>query len=81
MPQVEVTDADREAAAKMLREIGSPFYADEAAEGQADESSAVQAFARHRIAALEDALRALHERLPYPTEACAIVRTLKGSPR
>lgn len=33
-----------------------------------------------RRKAIEEALQALHERLPYPTEACAIVRALSPSP-
>lgn len=59
---VGVVQADRERAAVMLRKIDLHFYADEAAEGQANHSAVVQAFAAHRIAALsgiEDVIGAL----------------------
>lgn len=47
-----VTQEDREAAAGMLRKIDLHFYADEAAEGQGDQSAVVQAFRNHRLSAI-----------------------------
>lgn len=48
---VEVTDADREAAAKWAKMQGRPHQAGNMRRGACDAAPLVQAFARHRIAA------------------------------
>lgn len=50
--RVEVTQADRDAAAEMLAHRGKEIVAANIAAGSADGHHMVQAFARHRLAAL-----------------------------
>ena len=59
--QVEVTDADREAAASGYFAwcSGNPVIPDRMKAGTADDHSMVQAFARHRIAERERVLAEL----------------------
>lgn len=70
---VLVTEADREAAASgyFAWISGNPVMPAKMRAGTADDHSMVQAFARHRLAALDEAARAawLAEALPiYPVE-------------
>lgn len=89
---VEVTQADREAAAKWAKMQGRPQQAANMRRGSCDSAPLVQAFARHRIAAenaaLEEAAKVAekwiepvmatpHENATYRSIATAI-RALKG---
>jgi hypothetical protein len=51
---VEVTQADRDAAADLMQAHGkwARVYMDSVREGRQDDADSVQAFARHRLAAL-----------------------------
>lgn len=51
--EVEVTQADRKAAAALAREIGEPEIAEKILEGVRDPYCWVQAFARHRQASTD----------------------------
>lgn len=79
--QLEVTQADREAAASTQDHF--PLTAKVIRAGKHDHTQLVQAFARHRqateahIAALEEALRERMERLP-PEFETAIYSDLEG---
>lgn len=53
-----ITQEDREAAAEAV-EHARPIFADEIRAGRQDDYQAVQAFARHRIQALEAAAKRL----------------------
>lgn len=89
---IEVTQADREAAAKWAKMQGRPQQAANMRRGSCDSAPLVQAFARHRIAArdaaLEEAAKVAekwiepvmatpHENATYRSIATAI-RALKG---
>lgn len=64
---VPVTGADREAAAAYFREKAGPTLEANCMEkGRVDFWPLVQAFARHRLAALDEAAAAAFERL-YPS--------------
>ena len=62
-PAIEVTQADREAAAKWAKMQGRPHQAANMRRGACDTAPLVQAFARHRLAerdAVVKWLRGLH---------------------
>ncbi len=77
MIPVKVTQADRDAAADML---GDPLIR----AGQYDDDVWVQAFARHRIATLEEAATTAHRalvKLDEPTQALIVsdaLHAMKG---
>lgn len=62
-PAIEVTDADREAAASGYYAwcSGNPVIPNRMIEGRVDDHSMVQAFARHRLAEREAVVKWLRE--------------------
>lgn len=89
---VEVTQEDREAAAKWAKMQGRPQQAANMRRGSCDSAPLVQAFARHRIAAenakleeaaevaekwIEPVMATPHENATYRSISTAI-RNLKG---
>lgn len=52
---MKITDRDRDEAISCAKMMGFPFMAAEIADGVADESALVQAIARTRLAAYEEA--------------------------
>ena len=60
-PAIEVTQADREAAAKWAKMQGRPHQAANMRRGACDTAPLVQAFARHRLAAIDAVVKWLRE--------------------
>lgn len=54
---MKITDRDRKEAISCAKMMGFPFMAAEIADGVADESALVQAIARTRLAAYEEAAK------------------------
>ena len=84
---VEATQADRDAAADTLFVVDSDPFVEHIREGFEDDSYLVQAFARHRIAAmptaervakLEEALRKIVIQLRSPPEVIGIAKEALG---
>ena len=70
MDKIEVTDADREAAAAVLHDNLGWYRAAPVRAGEMDNDSVVQAFARHRLATRTDAT-------PVATDVAALVEAAK----
>jgi len=79
---VKVTDADREAAARLATEVGDEWIAEPILAGHRDRFVWVQAFARHRIAgakaALEKAAELCNERGAYEQEGFGLSRATQN---
>lgn len=71
--QVQVTQADRDAAAVVLEVCDRPISAFLVRQGRVDDDPVVQAFARHRHTATADALEAMRDAFERQTENMAFV--------
>jgi len=74
MDKIEVTQADREAAADILHDNLGWYRAAPVRAGEMDNDSVVQAFARHRLATRTDAT-------PVATDVAALVEAAKWAMR
>lgn len=86
MSNITITDADREAAANLLDEVsnlldhvGIGQVADLIRDGEYDEHEAVQAFARHRLAAVAEKDAEIERLKAAIKRQASAVRTLQAS--